>query len=91
MDYLKSKTDGLSESVLAKDVGIADLENKVENLENKLDGYEQYSRRSNLRFLGIEEIVSDDQIECTDIDIVNKQMCLSTAPGWRYRSESQKL
>ena len=77
MDYLKSKIDDLSESLSAKDVQIADLENKVENLENKLDGYEQYSRRSNLRFLGIEEIVSDDQLEDTVIDIVNKQMCVS--------------
>ena len=88
MDYLKSKIDHLSESLSAKDVQIADLENKVENLENKLDVYEQYSRRSNLRFLGIEEI-SDDQLEGTVIDIVNKQMCVSTAPGRRYRSESQ--
>ena len=66
MDYLKSKIDHLSESLSAKDVQIADLENKVENLENKLDGYEQYSHQSNLRFLGIEVI-----------DIVNKQMCVS--------------
>ena len=65
------------------------LENKVENLENKLDGYEQYSSRSNLRFLGIEEIVSDDQLEGTVIDIINKQMCLYTAPGRRYRLELQ--
>ena len=77
MDYLKSKIDDLSESLSAKDVQIADVENKVENLENKLDGYEQYSHRSNLRFLGIEEIVSDDQLEDTVIDIVNKQMCVS--------------
>ena len=60
MDYLNSKIDDLSESLLAKDVQIADLENKVENLSNKLDVYEQYSRRSNLRFLGIAEIASDD-------------------------------
>ena len=39
-DYLKSKIDDLSESLSAKDVQNADLENKVENLENKLDGYE---------------------------------------------------
>ena len=74
MDYLKSKIDDLSESLSAKDVQIADLENKVENLENKLDGYEQFSRRSNLR---IEEIVSDDQLNDTVVDIVNKQMCVS--------------
>ena len=60
MDYLNSKIDDLSESLLAKDVQIADLENKVENLSNKLDVYEQCSRRSNLRFLGIAEIASDD-------------------------------
>ena len=66
VDYLKSKIDDLSESLLAKDVRIADLENKVGNMENKLDGYEQYSRWSNLRFLGIEEIVSDDQLEGTE-------------------------
>ena len=77
MDYLNSKIGDLSESLLAKDVRIAYVENKVGLLENKLDGYEQYSRRSNLRFLGIEEIVSDDQLEGTVIDIVNKQMCVS--------------
>ena len=56
MDYLKSKIDDLSESLLAKDVRIADLENKAENLENKLYGYEQYSCRSNLRFLSFWEL-----------------------------------
>ena len=65
------------------------FKNKVKNLKNKLDGYEQYSRRSNLLFLGIEEIISDKQLEGTVIDIVNKQMCVTTAPGRRYRSESQ--
>ena len=53
----------INSQVLSKHAWIADLENKVENLENKLDGYEQYYRRSNLRFLGIEEIVSDEQLE----------------------------
>ena len=57
-----------------KNQHIVMLETKVNGLESKIDDIEQYGRRSNLRFTGIEELPQGEDLESKLLDIANNAM-----------------
>ena len=74
VDYLKTKIDKLATAIEQRDARIEDLEKTVSTLETKLDGLEQYSRRANLRFQGLNETAGGEDVEGMIIDIINNDM-----------------
>ena len=73
VDYLKDypKIDKLATAIEQRDARIEVLEKTVSTLETKLDGIEQYSRRANLRFQGLNETAGGEDVEGMIIDISN--------------------
>ncbi|KAI0211783.1 hypothetical protein LSAT2_003351, partial [Lamellibrachia satsuma] len=47
------------------------LEKTVSTLETKLDGLEQYSRRANLHFHGLNETAGGEDVKGMIIDVIN--------------------
>lgn len=55
------------------------LEDKVIHLQNQIDDNEQYGRRANLRFSGIDETGHGEDLESKLIEICNEHMKISPA------------
>ena len=55
VDELRHEVAELRTIIMAKDKQILDLTTKVQDLEDKADDVEQYSRRNSLRISGIPE------------------------------------
>lgn len=62
-DKINARLRAVEAKLLEKDAMIASLETKVCALENRLDDYEQYSRKDNLRITGIEETPEEDVVK----------------------------
>ena len=77
VDCLKTKIDKLATAIEQRDARIEDLEKTVSTLETKLDGLEQYSRRANLRFQGLNETAGGEDVEGIIIDIINNDMSVT--------------
>ena len=56
---MNKKIDDLTASIEVRDVRINELEQQVNSMEKDLDGLKQYSRRTNLQFQGITDIVNN--------------------------------
>ena len=62
---LSSRFKRLEELIASKDKEISALKTKVQELENKLDDQEQYSRRTSIRISGIPETENEDPLQLT--------------------------
>ena len=60
IDGLTAKISTLTDRLAQRDDYIRELEKRVTTVETNYDRLEQYSRRSNLRFHGIDESDNDD-------------------------------
>ena len=77
VDYLKKKIDNLTAFIEEKDARISELERLVSTTETKLDALDQYSRRANLRFQGLNENQDGEDIETQIINIINNEIGLT--------------
>ena len=77
VDYLKTKIDKLATAIEQHDARIEYLEKTVSTLETKLDGLEQYSRRANLRFQGLNETAGGEDVKGMIIDVINNDMVVT--------------
>ena len=78
---MTKKIEELSERAEAREAKIGELEHRISELESELDDLEQYSRRSNIQFHGIEESESGEDIETNIIDIINDKIGLTPPPA----------
>ena len=63
VDELRHEVAELRTIIMAKDKQILDLTTKVQDLEDKADDLEQYSRRNSLRISGIPEREGEDVLQ----------------------------
>ena len=73
VDELRHEVAELRTIIMAKDKQILDLTTKVQDLEDKADDLEQYSRRNSLRISGIPEREGEDVLQET-LRVVNSTL-----------------
>ena len=74
---MKTRIDGLTAQLTAKDNKIAVIEKRVEELEESADRTEMYSRRSNILFSGFMETGESENTDFKIITLVNDAMKLT--------------
>lgn len=64
----------LKDEAVEREKKITAMQNSIDDLEEKLDSIEQYSRRESLRFSGIPEC-PDSQLQEKVLEVINNDLC----------------